>query len=172
QPAETRDRATGKGLRVLNFHHRDTEAQRPEMIVQVLSEIQARCGYLPREELHALARRLRVPLFRIQEVASFFPHYRLERPPPVRVGACRALVCHRGGPADLPRNLAERAAQIEPSQIAVEGVSCLGRCDAAPSAVSINDRVYSGLSEAELVGLIQTAAADQPLPHESIEHGP
>ena len=46
------------------------------MILQQLSQIQARCGYLPRGELVALADRLAVPLYRIEEVVSFYPHFR------------------------------------------------------------------------------------------------
>ena len=48
------------------------------MIVQQLNQIQQHHGYLPRAALVALGERLAVPLYRIQEVVSFFPHFRID----------------------------------------------------------------------------------------------
>ena len=53
------------------------------MIVQELYKIQNRHGYLPRAELEGLAQRLATPLYRIEEVVSFFPHFRKTPPPDV-----------------------------------------------------------------------------------------
>src|SRR5207249_351979 len=53
------------------------------MIVQRLRDIQNRFGYLPDEELKKLAREADVPLYRVEEVASFFPAFRQERNKPL-----------------------------------------------------------------------------------------
>src|SRR5947199_5221324 len=104
------------------------------MIVQQLNQIQSRHGYLPRKNLVALAERLAVPLYRIEEVVSFFPHYRKTPPPQVEVHVCRDMSCHLRGSssltADLEKNL---ASDIEAGRATVCGVSCLGRCDRAPA---------------------------------------
>ena len=55
------------------------------MIVQELRHIQERLGWLPKEEMKALAERLGVPLHRVHEVASFYPLYKLEPPKGVEV---------------------------------------------------------------------------------------
>ena len=47
------------------------------MLVRQLRAIQERLGYLPREEIERFSARLDVPLHRIHEVISFFPHLRL-----------------------------------------------------------------------------------------------
>src|SRR5262249_51457167 len=101
------------------------------MIVQALHEIQRQHRYLPRSELKALARRLNVPLYRIQEVASFFPHFRLgnEPPPPLEVRVCRDMACHLRGAAGLLAMLEDTCRQSAPGNSSVSGVSCLGRCD-------------------------------------------
>ena len=106
------------------------------MLVQQLRLIQERCGYLPRPELEALSVRLKVPLYRLNEVISFFPHFRMEPPPDVEVHVCRDLACHlRGAPGCL-RSLKEVAAEFGgEAQVKVEGVSCLGRCDGAPAVL-------------------------------------
>ena len=53
------------------------------MIVQELHHIQHRHRYLPEQELRKLAERIGTPLYRLQEVASFFPHFKLKPPPAV-----------------------------------------------------------------------------------------
>ncbi len=104
------------------------------MIVQKLHEIQDRAGYLPRQDLVSLATRLSVPLYRIQEVASFFPHFKLTPPTAVEVHVCRDMACALRGSCGVHDDLASRAAKQGDSNIEVKFVSCLGRCDRAPAA--------------------------------------
>src|SRR5262249_52498646 len=125
------------------------------MIVQALQEIQRKHRYLPRSELKALARRLEVPLYRIQEVASFFPHFHLDdHPPPVlEVRACRDMACHLRGAPGLLATLTDTCGQVAPAASSFGGFSCRGRCDRAP-VVLINEAPYSGSANAlrEVIG--------------------
>ena len=133
------------------------------MIVQELHHIQERCGYLPVEELQALAKRLGVPLHRVHEVASFYPLYRLQPPPAVDVKVCRDMACYLHGSKALTRRLEARGRDVGGGRVQVSGVSCLGQCD-RPVAVSVNDHVYQGLGEGEYKALMDLALAGQPLP--------
>jgi formate dehydrogenase beta subunit len=104
------------------------------MIVQQLNQIQARHGYLGRDSLIALAERLAVPLYRIEEVVSFYPHYRKAPPPELEVHVCRDMSCQLRGSSRLIADLQQSLTpQIAAGQVAVCGVSCLGRCDRAPA---------------------------------------
>ena len=67
------------------------------MILPELRRIQERSGYLPRSALLALARRLEIPLHRLHEVITFFPHFRLEPPPAVEIRVCRDMACQLRG---------------------------------------------------------------------------
>jgi formate dehydrogenase beta subunit len=136
------------------------------MIVQELYAIQDRCGYLPADELRALSHRINVPLHRLHELASFYPHYRLEPPPTVDVRVCRDMACHLRGSGRLRRELEALASELGASNVAVDGISCLGQCDSAPSVVSINGQVFRGLSDANVCARVQAAAARQPSPHQ------
>ena len=131
------------------------------MIVQELVAIQERCGYLPAEELRALSQRRSLPLHRIHEVASYYPLFKLQPPPTAQVQVCRDMSCHLRGSSRLRQGLEALATEIDPKLVVVEGVSCLGRCDSAPSAVSINDHVYWGLPEEEIHKNVLLAAARQ-----------
>ncbi|MBY0524356.1 MAG: NAD(P)H-dependent oxidoreductase subunit E [Gemmataceae bacterium] len=137
------------------------------MIVQELTLIQERHGWLPEGELRALSRRLSVPLHRLHEVASFYPLYRLKPPPAVHVQVCRDMACHLHGAVRMTRDLEATGMELGGGQVHVEGVSCLGQCD-RPIAISINDHVYRGLSEDEIRTRIRMALAREPLPH---QHG-
>ena len=127
------------------------------MIVQELHQIQHEHGYLPEDQLRALSERIRQPLHRLHEVASFFPHYQLQPPPAAEVKVCCDMACHLAGGESLCRHLEEVGKQARGQQVSVKRVSCLGRCDGAP-AVSINDQVYWNKSQSRTGG----PAADRP----------
>lgn len=103
------------------------------MIVQALHAIQERHGYLPRKELVHLADRIDAPLFRIEEVASFFPHFRKTPPPELEVRICRDMACCLRGSHKLAEQL--RTTLKDKPGWSVCEVSCLGRCDRAPAAI-------------------------------------
>jgi formate dehydrogenase beta subunit len=104
------------------------------MIVQELNRVQQQFGYLPRPALEGLAKRLEVPLYRVQEVASFYPHYRAAPPPELEVHVCRDMSCHLRGSRGLVQQLeTSLSAEIQAGRAAVRAVSCLGRCDRAPA---------------------------------------
>jgi len=135
------------------------------MIVQELQKIQERCGWLPAEELRALSQRLTVPLHRLHEVASYYPLYRLKPPPRVDVKICRDMACHMAGAERVRAEVEMITSEYPAGSVAVDGVSCLGRCDKAVAA-AVNDHHYvlSQTSES-LRQLISKAYSKDPLPH-------
>lgn len=105
-------------------------------LIPELNAIQARLGWLPREELVALARELRRPLYEIEGLVSFYPHFRVDPPAKVAVHGCHDLTCWLAG-AD--EKLAELQARMDgDADVEFTEVSCLGRCDVAP-AVAVNE---------------------------------
>ena len=106
-------------------------------LIPALNAIQARLGWLPREELEQLSRDGRRPLYEIEGLISFYPHFRTEPPPKVALHVCHDLPCFlRDGEARLAE-LRERFG--EDAEVELVEVSCLGRCDTAP-AVAVNER--------------------------------
>ena len=124
------------------------------MIVQELHRLQARHGFLPRQELLALGERLAVPLYRIQEVVSFFPHYRTEQAAEIEIHVCQDMACHLRGSAGVIQELREAAAGKE-DQLKICGASCLGRCDRAPAA-----RIYEQSNEHRVYNLHRRSAQE------------
>ena len=67
---------------------------------------------------------MRRPLYEIEGLVTFYPHFRTAPPPASEVAVCRDLSCRLArGRAELPEGAT------------VHEVSCVGRCDRAPVAV-------------------------------------
>jgi NADH:ubiquinone oxidoreductase subunit F (NADH-binding)/NADH:ubiquinone oxidoreductase subunit E len=132
------------------------------MIVQELHHIQARHRYLPEAELRRLAERTGTPLYRLQEVASFFPHFHLEPPPAVEVRVCHDMACHQRGCAAVKAALErDLAGEIAAGRAHVAYASCLGRCD-RPVAALVNDRFVAARPATDLAALARGAISGRP----------
>src|SRR5688572_27680946 len=103
------------------------------VLVPALHEIQHEFGYLKREALEQYSEKSGTPLYRLHAVASFFPHFQLTPPKKICVRVCRDMACGMAGAAKMIRDL---TASLPEGEVAVEGVSCLGRCD-RPAAASV-----------------------------------
>jgi len=134
-----------------------------------LRAIQHRHRYLPAGELRALAGRLDVPLFHLQGLASFYPHFFLAPPALAEVRVCGDLSCHLRGGTRLRRELEARAAALPAGTVGIRHVSCLGRCDRAP-ALAVNDTIAGDMTLEDAERMIReavegtAAAAPRPAP--------
>jgi NADH:ubiquinone oxidoreductase subunit F (NADH-binding)/NADH:ubiquinone oxidoreductase subunit E len=122
------------------------------MIVQELLRLQEHHGYVPRRQMAALADRLAVPLYRIHEVASFFPHFRVfptdteetagkNNLPQFEVSVCRDMACQLRGSHECLAKLSDLA-QPYGEKVKISGVSCLGRCDRAPAVRIVDNKQH------------------------------
>jgi NADH:ubiquinone oxidoreductase subunit F (NADH-binding) len=106
-------------------------------LMPALHAIQHEHGWLPREELVRLAREWRRPLYEIEGLISFYPHFRTEPPPRVALHVCHDLSCWLH---DADERIAQlRARYGDDTEVELVEVSCLGRCDIAP-AVAVDEQ--------------------------------
>ena len=128
------------------------------MLLHELHELQAKHGWLSDDTLRAFSRERNVPLYQVEAVTTFYPHFRRSPPPRAVVTVCRDASCHLGGGATYVREIRrmlDGAAGVE-----VREVSCLGRCERAPAAC-VNDVPMEGWSAAEVA---TAARGSKPLP--------
>ena len=119
-------------------------------IFEELKDIQRKFEYLPAEELKRVAERRGLNPRDLHSIASYYPHFHLAPPAKVNVKVCDDMTCHLRGAAGLQQKLEQSFHGIAKQELAIGNVSCLGRCDHAPSLV-INDRCYDGLSGEDAV---------------------
>ena len=117
------------------------------MLIPMMQDLQAECGYLPAEHLRRLSRRLEVPLSRVYAVATFYASFRLAPKGLHDVTLCVGTVCHLKGAGDISEAI-RREFQVEPGGTTPDGlfsfqpVNCVGACAVAP--VMIVDGEYYG----------------------------
>ncbi len=114
-------------------------------LIPALNAIQERVGWLPREELVALSRDVHRPLYEIEGLVSFYPHFRTDPPKTAELRVCHDLSCWLRGADERIASLKERYAS-DPDVEVVEA-SCLGRCEMAPAG-TVNEAPIR-LDEAE-----------------------
>jgi NADH:ubiquinone oxidoreductase subunit F (NADH-binding)/NADH:ubiquinone oxidoreductase subunit E len=130
-------------------------------LIPALQAIQERVGWLPREELEALSRDTRRPLYEIQGLVSFYPHFRSTPPPKVALHACHDLSCWLQG-ADQ-RLAALRDRYDDDAEVEFTEVSCIGRCDAAP-AVAVNECPAAADDADALITAVRSRHRADPVP--------
>ncbi|MFP6766406.1 MAG: NAD(P)H-dependent oxidoreductase subunit E, partial [Planctomycetaceae bacterium] len=129
-------------------------------LLREMMRIQHEQGCLTGETLSEIAKERGVPLFRLEELVSFYPAFRRTPPPEFHVRICRDVSCrmHDCGPC-----LNEiRDAVIGRNDVEVQEVSCLGRCENAP-AVEINERPLGNANS--LTDVKEFLCGDRPLPN-------
>jgi formate dehydrogenase/NADH-quinone oxidoreductase subunit F len=105
-------------------------------LIPALNAIQERVGWLPREELVALSRDVHRPLYEIEGLISFYPHFRTDPPKTAEVRVCHDLSCWLRGADERIAAVKERYGSD--ADVEVVEASCLGRCDIAP-ACTVNE---------------------------------
>jgi len=117
-------------------------------LIPALNAIQRRYGWLPRDELVALSRDVRRPLYEIEGLISFYPHFRTTERKPVQIAVCHDLTCWLHG---SDQRIAEAKARYgDDVEVELVEVSCLGRCDIAPAA-AVDERPLAFADAADAV---------------------
>lgn len=105
-------------------------------LLREMMRLQHERGCLTDETLREISKERRVPLYRLEELVSFYPSFRRTTPPKFAVHVCRDVSCRMSDCGALGEQI--RAAASSRDDVEVHEVSCLGRCELAP-AVEINE---------------------------------
>jgi NADH:ubiquinone oxidoreductase subunit F (NADH-binding)/NADH:ubiquinone oxidoreductase subunit E len=144
-------------------------------IFEDLRLVQDDLGYVPPQEIDAIAKRRGVHVRDVHTVASFYPHFHLKPPVAVDVRVCNDMTCHLHGASGLLSGL-QRQYAARSDVVLVRDISCVGRCDHAP-IVSINGRYHEEQSLDSSKRLVEreiidpSPAAHSPAPRSAEERG-
>lgn len=136
-------------------------------IISELNHVLHKKGFVSDDDLRAISERLNVPLYRLEGIVSFYPHFRRSKPPRAEISLCRDVSCRLAGGRDFLARARQALSGIP--DIEVREVSCLGRCDSAPAA-SVNEHPLCAASLDRLVSLAKSPP-DRHAPQEPAPSG-
>jgi NADH:ubiquinone oxidoreductase subunit F (NADH-binding)/NADH:ubiquinone oxidoreductase subunit E len=128
-------------------------------LIAELHRVQEQHGYLREGDLRRVAETLRLPLYRVHEVVTYYPHFRRTPPPRGEVALCRDLPCFLAG--GVTWGAAIKRLLADDQEIAVHDVSCLGRCDRPPAAL-VNEVPVGGEAPETVARLARDRAEHAP----------
>jgi len=129
------------------------------MLIPMMQDLQASCGYLPVGQLKRLAERLEVPLSRLYAMATFYTSFRLAPKGQHEVTLCVGTVCHLKGAGALSEMIREEF-KVEAGGTTPDGlfsfqpVNCVGACALAPVMI-VDGKYYDGVSKDAAMKILQ-----------------
>jgi NADH-quinone oxidoreductase subunit E len=141
-----------KVKQVLKKHQHDKS-----LLVDILQDIQAESGYLPKEALEATSQGLDVPLSRVYSVATFFKAFSLKPRGRHLINVCMGTACHVRGAVKVLEKI-EQELGIKTGEtttdlkFTLETVNCVGACALGPMVIIGED--YHGEMTPEAVGSV------------------
>ena len=110
------------------------------VLVDILQDIQAETGYLPKEVLAETSQALGVPLSRVYSVATFFKAFSLEPRGRHLINVCMGTACHVRGAVKVLERIEEelkiKAGETTPDlKFTLETVNCVGACALGPMVI-------------------------------------
>ncbi len=125
-----------------------------EDLIPVLQKVQAVEGFISKESVGLISRRLKISENEIHGVATFYAQFRFTPPGEHHILVCMGTACHVKGGAQLVITLeheldAKTGETTEDGKFDLDQVACLGCCALAP-VVKIDDKIYSQMSVLKL----------------------
>ena len=128
--------------RILEKHQNDASS-----LIQILLEIQRENRWLPKEAIERVAKKLDVPLSRIQHIVTFYKAFNLLPKGRHEIHVCTGTACHVRGAQRLLDSVQDLTG-IKPGEtdtalkFSLETVGCVGCCALGP--VMVIDGEYHG----------------------------
>lgn len=134
------------------------------MLIPMMQDLQAECGYLPADCLRTLSKRLKMPLSRLYAVATFYSSFRLAPKGAHEVTLCMGTVCYLKGAPDILEAICkefdvEAGGTTTDRLFSFQPVNCVGACALAPVMV-VDGKYYDGVTPAsalEVLGALSPA---------------
>jgi len=133
------------------------------MLIPMMQDLQAEYGYLPPEELKALAAELGVPLTRVYGVAMFYSSFRLSPKGQHEVTLCMGTVCYLKGAPKISEAICAEY-EIKPGGttadrlFTLQAVNCVGACALAPVMV-VDGKYYDGVTPDSALAVLRGLAS-------------
>lgn len=131
----------------------------PGSLIAILQEAQEIYGYLPKDIIYFIAKKVGTTPAEVMGVATFYSQFRLSPIGKYLVMICKGTACHVNGSEKVAAAIKEYL-QIESGETTDDGlftfesVACLGCCSLAP-VIMINGETYGNLTPEKAVAILK-----------------
>ncbi len=138
----------------------DSYGRDVEMLIPMMQDLQADCGYLPVDQLRDLSRQLEVPLSRLYALATFYSSFRLAPKGAHEVTLCMGTVCYLKGAPGIAEAIC-REFRVEPGGttrdrlFSFQAVNCVGACALAPVMI-VDGKYYDCVTPESALEILQS----------------
>jgi NADH-quinone oxidoreductase subunit E len=139
---------------IIAKHHGEASS-----LIQVLLEIQSENHWLPKETLERVALKLKVPMTRVQHIATFYKAFSLVPKGRHEIHICMGTACHvRGAPRVL--DTMEGLTGIKPGEtdldlkFSLQTVNCLGCCALGP-VIEIDGKTHGKMAPSKAADVLK-----------------
>ena len=127
-------------------------------LISVLHKVQAHHGFLPAEQMDAVAQLMRVPSSTVSGVATFYHYFRLQPQGQFAISVCMGTACYVKGADRLVERLEQELGiqfgeTTSDGQFSLEESRCLGTCGLAP-VLMINGQVHGKVTPDQIPQLL------------------
>lgn len=135
------------------------------MLIPMMQDVQAKCGYLPKKHLHYLSKQLGVPLSRIYAVATFYSSFRLAPKGAHEVTLCMGTVCYLKGARQICEAITKEF-RVEPGGttadrlFSFQAVNCVGACAVAP-VMLVDGKYYESVTPTSALEVLHGLCPDE-----------
>jgi NADH:ubiquinone oxidoreductase subunit E len=135
------------------------------MLIPMMQDLQNECGYLPADELRALAKRLDLPTSRLYAVATFYSSFRMAPKGLHEVTLCVGTACYLKGAGRISEAICEEF-QVDPGGTTPDGlfsympVNCVGACALAPVMI-VDGQYHDGVSVESAMEILRTLPTEE-----------
>jgi NADH-quinone oxidoreductase subunit E len=135
--------------------------------LMLLHALQEQFGYISRQAVEWIARKLELQPINIYELVTFYPMFHQKPTGRHHLRVCRTLSCALGGSHKLHAHLCKKLGldahghgvqTTEDGEYTVEFVECLASCGTAP-VMMCNDKFYEGVSETKADEILRACEA-------------
>lgn len=124
----------------------DNLSEKKGALIAVLHKAQHIFGYLPQEVQKFIAKKLELPVAKVNGVVTFYSYFTEEPKGKYVISVCMGTACFVRGAGDVLEEF-ERKLDVKVGQTTTDGkftiqsLRCVGACGLAP-VVTVNDKVY------------------------------
>ncbi len=140
-----------------------------DMLIPILQDVQDQQGYISRESVTEISRRLNLPAGKIYGVATFYNQFRFEPRGKHHIQVCRGTACHVKGSARLleviESELNIKAGQTTRDKLfSLEVVACIGACGLAP-VMTVDGEFHADVQPEKVGEILQTCREQDDADH-------